>query len=110
MGQVLQFCRRDRGFDAEATAILIAAYERVVATIERSGWPHSLCEVAARRIIATASKGERNPDRLCAAALATVAKSARQQPQSAIRLSPHLTLIDTRHDVTRLTRPDLSSD
>jgi hypothetical protein len=52
MGQVLQFCRRHEGFDAEATAVLIAAYESAIAEIARSGQPQDLCEVAARRIIA----------------------------------------------------------
>jgi hypothetical protein len=61
MGQVLQFSRRNQGFDAAATAALIAAYESAVAAIARSGQPHDLCEVAARRIIAMASKGEREP-------------------------------------------------
>jgi len=106
MGEVLQFRRRDKGFDTEVTAVLIAAYERAVAAIEQSGRPHGLCEVAARRIIALASKGERNADRLCAAALATVSKSAtssaaktvRQRPGPPVRLAPHLILIDTRHE------------
>lgn len=95
MGQVIQFSRRNRGFDAEATAVLIAAYESAIAAIARSGQPQDLCEVAARRIIAMASTGERNPDRLCAAALATVTKSARRRPAPPIRLSPHLILLDT---------------
>jgi hypothetical protein len=110
MGQVLQFSRRSQGFDAEATAVLIAAYESVVAAIERSGRSRSLCEVAARRIIAMASKGERNPDRLCAAALATVAKSARRQPEPPVRVSPHLILIDTSNKIAWLRRPDPVSD
>jgi hypothetical protein len=105
MGEVLQFCRRDKGFDTEVTAVLIAAYERAVAAIEQSGRPHSMCEVAARRIIAMASKGERNADRLFAAALATVtksaAKSARWRPERPVRLTPHLILIDTRHSGDR---------
>jgi hypothetical protein len=94
MGQVLQFSRRQQGFDAEATAALIAAYESAIAEIARSGQPQDLCEVAARRIIAMASTGERNPHRLCAAALATVARSARLQSAAPIRLSPRLILVD----------------
>jgi len=110
MGQVLQFSRRNQGFDAAATAALIAAYESAVAAIARSGQPHNLCEVAARRIIAMASKGERNPGRLCAAALATVAKSARRQSDPPVRLPPHLILIDTSNKIAWLKRPDLPSD
>ena len=110
MGQVLQFSRRNQGFDAAATAALIAAYESAVAAIARSGQPHNLCEVAARRIIAMASKGERNPDRLCAGALATVTKSARQRSDPPVRLSPHLILIDASGKIAWLQRPDLASD
>jgi hypothetical protein len=109
MGQVLRFSR-DHGFDAEATAVLIAAYERVVAAIEQSGQPHNLCEVAARRIIAMASKGERNPNRLCAAALATVAKSARQVPKPPVGLSPRLILIGANEKNSGPRRLDLPSD
>jgi len=61
MGQVIQFSRRNRGFDPESTAVLIAAYESAIAAIARSGQPQNLCEIAARRIIAMASKGERDP-------------------------------------------------
>src|SRR5262245_46206409 len=110
MGQVLPFSRRGRGFDAEATAVLIAAYESAAAVIERSGQPHGLCEVAARRIIAMASSGERNPDRLCAAALATVAKSARRQPEPPVRLSPHLVLIHTTEAIAWVYPPDRAAD
>ena len=101
MGKVLQFCRRNQGFDAEATAALIAAYESAIAAIARSGQPRDLCEVAARRIIAMASKGERNPDRLCAAALGTVMRSARFQPAPPIRLVPHLILVDASRNLPR---------
>ena len=110
MGQVLPFSRRGRGFDADATAVLIAAYESAVAAIERSGQPRSLCEIAARRIIAMASKGERNPDRLCAAALATVTKSARRQPTPPVRLSRRLILIDTTKQIALVKRPDGAFD
>ena len=107
-----------KGFDTEATAVLIRAYDRAAAVIEQSGQPHSMYEVAARRIIAMASKGERNADRLCAAALATVTKSAvksasksatksaanpatksaQRWPEPPARLPPNLILIDTRPD------------
>ena len=105
MGQVLQFSRRDKTFDAETTAVLISAYEKATAAIEKSGQPCIMHEVAARRIIAMASKGERNPDRLCAAALATVAKSARdgRGPRSG---SPRPWSLSTRRtDVGRIGLP-----
>jgi hypothetical protein len=95
MGQVIQFSRRNRGFDPDATAVLIAAYESAIAAIARSGQPQNLCEIAARRIIAMASKGEPDPDRLCAAALATVTKSTPYRPAPPITIAPHLILVDT---------------
>src|SRR5262249_20427524 len=42
MGQVLPFSRRGGSFDAEATAILIEAYENAVAAIARGGQPPNL--------------------------------------------------------------------
>ena len=110
MGQVLPFSRRGGGFDADAIAVLIAAYESAVAAIERSGQPRSLCEIAARRIIAMASKGERNPDRLCAAALATVTKSGRRLPTPSVRLSRRRILIDTTRQIALVKRPDGAFD
>jgi hypothetical protein len=75
MGKVLQFSRSERAFDADTTAVLVAAYERVRAEIEIKGLPKVMSEVAARRIIALAAKGERDADRLSTAALATIAKA-----------------------------------
>jgi hypothetical protein len=69
-----------------------------------------ICVKSPRRIIAMASKGERNPGRLCAAALATVAKSARRQSDPPVRLPPHLILIDTSNKIAWLKRSDLPSD
>jgi len=57
-----------------------------------------------------ASKGERNPDRLCAAALATVTKSARRQPTPPVRLSRRLILIDTTKQIALVKRPDGAFD
>jgi hypothetical protein len=74
MGQVLPFVRREAAFD-EATAILIAAYQTAVQKFGDRRQPAALREIAARRIIALATKGERNPERLCAAALATIGRT-----------------------------------
>jgi hypothetical protein len=75
MGKVLQFFRPEKAFDAETTAVMIAAYEKTTAAIKLKSLPGIMREVAARRIIALASKGERDPDRLCAAALGTIART-----------------------------------
>ena len=75
MGQLLPFARRETAFDLQTTSILIAAYETVIQRIASHRQPGALREIAARRIIALASRGERNPERLCAAALATIART-----------------------------------
>jgi hypothetical protein len=76
MAKILQFFRPERAFDAETTAVLVAAYEKTIAGIERQNLPKVMREIAARRIIALASKGERDAERLSSAALATIAKAS----------------------------------
>ena len=75
MGQVVRFARPEAAFDFEMTPILIAAYETAIESIEHRLQPGALREIAARRIIALASRGERNPQRLCAAALAAIGRT-----------------------------------
>jgi hypothetical protein len=75
MGRVVPFLRPQTTFDFEMTPILIAAYETAVEGIEDRRQPGALREIAARRIIALALRGERNPVRLCAAALATIGRT-----------------------------------
>ena len=72
---MLQFFRPEKAFDADTTAVMIAAYEKATAAIELKRLPGIMREVAARRIIALAAKGERDQDRLCAAALGTIART-----------------------------------
>ena len=74
MGQLLPFARREAAFDLETTTILIAAYETAIERIASRRQPGALREIAARRIIALAARGERNPERLCAA-LATIGRT-----------------------------------
>jgi hypothetical protein len=87
MGKVLHFLRPEKAFDSETIAVLAAAYAKASAGIENRGQPEIMRHVAARRIIALASKGERDPDRLCAAALVTVTMGngvdRRHEPNSA---------------------------
>jgi hypothetical protein len=75
MGRVIPFVRAETAFDVETTGILIAAYEAAIESIDRHVQSAALREIAARRIIALASRGERNPARLCAAALATIGRT-----------------------------------
>lgn len=69
MAQILQFVRPEIVFDSETTAVLAAAYERAASGLRARGEPEVMHEVAARRIIALAARGERDPERLYAAAL-----------------------------------------
>ncbi len=70
MAQILQFIRPQKVFDSETTAVLAAAYERAISGLRACGQPEVMREIVARRIIALAAKGERDPERLYAAALA----------------------------------------
>ena len=70
MAQILQFIRPEKVFDSETTAVLAAAYERAISGLRARGQPEVMREIVAKRIIALAAKGERDPERLYAAALA----------------------------------------
>jgi hypothetical protein len=76
MGEVIPLFRRLNASNLETTALLVAAYESVIAILENQGRSTIMHEVAARRIMAAASTGERDPRRLCAAALKTIDYSA----------------------------------
>ncbi|MGH6739010.1 MAG: hypothetical protein ACREDY_08260, partial [Bradyrhizobium sp.] len=54
-------------FDADNTAALSAAYEKAIGM--QHGLPEVVREMIAKRIIAIGAMGERDPDRLCEAAL-----------------------------------------
>jgi hypothetical protein len=72
MGQLLQFKFREIAFDPDDTAALSAAYEKANAQLRGSAYTDLVREIIAKRIIATALKGERDPDRLCRSALAAI--------------------------------------
>jgi hypothetical protein len=73
MGQILLFTpRSENTFDTEATAILVSAYEKAMAGLPRDRDLGVVLEIIAKRIIAIARTGERDPDRLCNSALASI--------------------------------------
>lgn len=72
LGQILKFVQPDTHFDPETTAVLGAAFDEALAALDDTGQPELVKEAIAKRIILLASKGERDPDRLCAAALAAL--------------------------------------
>jgi hypothetical protein len=71
MAQILESVRRDYAFDTEVTAILVAAYDKATFGLHDKGQPGVTREIIAKRIIELAATGERDPDKLSEAALAS---------------------------------------
>jgi hypothetical protein len=74
MGEVLRFIPRDIKFDPETVAMLGTAFDKTIAALHDGRQPEIVRETIAKRIIALAAKGERNPDRLCEATLAAIGR------------------------------------
>jgi hypothetical protein len=71
MGQVIPLFDAQFVFDDEATSALGTAYEKASGQLRRDGYADLHGIIIAERIIEAARSGERDPDRLCAAALAS---------------------------------------
>lgn len=56
-------------FEPETVAILAEAYEKARKSLHDKGQPEIVQEIIAKRIVAAARLGERDPDKLCEAAL-----------------------------------------
>jgi hypothetical protein len=69
--QFLPLAESNVDFDKLTTAILDAAYGRAIAELQDRG-PDSVREAIAKRILALASAGERDPNLLCDKALVAV--------------------------------------
>jgi hypothetical protein len=69
MGQILQFIRPYDVFDPDTLIILGDAYDTAIASLHDGGQPTIVRETMAIRMFELASKGERDRDRLCRAAL-----------------------------------------
>jgi hypothetical protein len=73
MASVVRFpidvCISDRTFDAEATAIICQAFDKTCKELHDTGQPEVVRELIAKRIIEIAGRGERDPDKMCEAAL-----------------------------------------
>jgi hypothetical protein len=72
MGEVLRFIPPDINFDPETVAVLGAAFDKTIAALHDGRQPEIVRETIAKRIIALAAKGERNPNRLCETTLAAM--------------------------------------
>ena len=75
MGDIVEFFRKS-DFDPETVKVLCDAYDRASKSLHDNGQPDIVKEVSALRIISLAQKGERDPDRLCARALAVLGDKA----------------------------------
>ncbi len=69
MGQILQFIRPYDVFDSETLTILGDAYDKAMGSLHDRGQPQIVRETIALRMFDLASKGERDRERLCKAAL-----------------------------------------
>jgi hypothetical protein len=69
MGDVLRFIPPDIIFDPDTVAMLGVAFDKTIAALHDGRQPEIIRETIAKRIIALAAKGERNPGRLCEATL-----------------------------------------
>jgi hypothetical protein len=70
MSPVFQFFRRPLDvFDPAMLTILGEAYDKALASLRYRGQPPIVRETIAVRIFELASEGERDPERLCDAAL-----------------------------------------
>ena len=61
-----------QAFDPQAIEALGAAYDKACQSLNDGGQAGLVRDVIAKRIIELAQSGERDPDRLCASALASL--------------------------------------
>jgi hypothetical protein len=72
VAQIIKFGRPEMAFNPEDTANLAAAYDSAIEQLRGDGFTELVREIIAKRILAAALKGERDPDRLCASAIASI--------------------------------------
>lgn len=63
---------RDAAFDPQTVELLTAAYEQACIALRDMGQPEIVQQIIAQRIIAAATRGERDPDKLCESALSAL--------------------------------------
>ena len=67
---------RVTAFDPDTVDVLGEAYNKACRSLHDTGQPYIVNEIIARRIIALAHTGERDPDQLCAGALTALGNKA----------------------------------
>jgi hypothetical protein len=73
MSQILKFLPVDNFFDAETMTALGLAYDLAMAKVYDGKQP-GVCGLIAQRIVAAATNGERDPEKLCQFALRGIPK------------------------------------
>ena len=76
MATILPFIRAEDFFDSEVLAIMSSAYDAALVSLHDHGQPEVVREIIAKRIIAAALKGERDPERLRQQALSALSRIA----------------------------------
>ena len=61
---ILPFVRPETTFDPDAVAIMSSAFDAALASLNDQNQSSTVREIIAKRIIAAAMKGERDPERL----------------------------------------------
>ena len=69
MAEIARFIPGNSGFDPELIKFLGAAYDRATAELHDHGHARIVREIIGKRIVALATKGERDPEHLCNSAL-----------------------------------------
>jgi hypothetical protein len=67
-------------FDAETKRVMDVAFDAARASLHLADVPDRVVEIVARKIIALAKAGERNPDALCERALAELGNAPPRDP------------------------------
>jgi hypothetical protein len=63
------FATSEQCFDEETTSLVGQAFDKVCSKLRDQRQRHSLKESIAKRLIAIAGRGERDPEKMCEAAL-----------------------------------------
>jgi hypothetical protein len=77
----------ESAFDPEVTAAMAEACEKACRSMHDWGYPHIIREIIAKRIVAIASRGERDANELCERALRSLGFS--ESPNLQPRLPQH---------------------
>jgi hypothetical protein len=72
MSSLVQYDAFDQVFDAEATRNICLAFDKACARLREQCQPEYIKDLIARRVIALARRGERDPERLSEATLSSL--------------------------------------